>query len=252
MLQVENIQVKYLSGDKEFLAVDKFSLSMRRGERVALLGPSGCGKTTIIKVLAGLIEASNGTLSLEGSSNMRSASIQGRIGFVPQTKPLIPWLTAIENVALPLKFKGVSRSIAYEHAASLLETLNLSEFVDYYPDQLSGGMQSRVAVARALITNPDLLLLDESLGALDELSRERIAIRLSEDWVKLDTSVVFVTHSVHEAVLLADTVLVLSQNPGTCTGKVELHEPHPRQSSYSHSIEYSNAVVELRSLLGFQ
>jgi len=195
------------------VALDGVDLEIGVGSFVAILGPSGCGKSTLLRLISGLETPTGGTL-LVGGQSPGQASAKPQVAFVFQDAHLLPWRTVIENVALPLELRGRSRVDARRLAEKPLADVELSDAVARYPDELSGGMRMRVSIARALATEPELLLLDEPFAALDELTRQRLDERLRDLWARRKTTVLFVTHSLSEAVFLAERAIVLSRRPG--------------------------------------
>ncbi len=218
-------------------ALDGLSLEVRPGEFVSLLGPSGCGKTTALRIMAGLSEPSAG--NMERHPNSHGGRKRGATGFVFQEPTLMPWATVGENVRLPLKISGVPRAEGAAKAAAALARVGLSEFVEAYPRELSGGMKMRVSIARALITEPSLLLMDEPFAALDEITRFKLANDLLLLWRALDKTVVFVTHSVFESVYLSQRVVVMTARPGRAYAEITIDEPYPRDESFRTSAEYA-------------
>jgi NitT/TauT family transport system ATP-binding protein len=197
-------------------AVENVSLAIAQGDFLALLGPSGCGKSTLLRMIAGLMESSAGRLDWQ-------ADVTGKIGFVFQEPTLMPWATALRNVALPLELAGTSRAEAERRARESLARVDLTGFEAAYPRQLSGGMRMRVSIARALVTQPRLLLMDEPFAALDEITRHRLNEDLLRLWQQERFTAIFVTHSTFESVFLAERIIVMSPRPGRITA--ELHIP---------------------------
>jgi NitT/TauT family transport system ATP-binding protein len=197
-------------------AVENVSLAIAEGDFLALLGPSGCGKSTLLRMIAGLAEPSAGRLDWQ-------ADVSGQIGFVFQEPTLMPWATALRNVALPLELAGTSRAEAERRARESLARVDLTGFESTYPRQLSGGMKMRVSIARALVTQPRLLLMDEPFAALDEITRHRLNEDLLRLWQQERFTAIFVTHSTFESVFLAERIIVMSPRPGRITA--ERHIP---------------------------
>ena len=226
------------------------NLEVAQSEFVSLIGPSGCGKTTLLRAIGGLTYATSGSIELSG---MRPQELQRRkgIGFVSQDAALLPWRTAFDNVRLPFQLNSDSaKSDAHAIAEQTLSTVGLSEFCDYYPHQLSGGMRQRVAFARALAISPGLLLMDEPLSALDEITREEMRYELLRLWEQQRPTVIFVTHSIPEAVVLSDRVVVLSARPGEVVGDVAIDLPRPRLQDVERSdlfLEYTYRVKDALS-----
>jgi NitT/TauT family transport system ATP-binding protein len=222
LVAIEDLEVRF---DK-VVAIEKMNLTVQRGEFVSLLGPSGCGKSTLLKAIAGLIAPSGGRLAL-GDANLR-------MGFMFQKPLLLPWRTTLDNVLLPAEIRlGGSVADQTEQAMALrvLDMVGLGGFVDVYPHQLSGGMQQRAALARALMSDPDILLLDEPFGALDELTREALNEELIGIWQSRTTrlhTIVMVTHSIPEAVTMSDRVIVLTDRPARLVEEVRIRCPRPR------------------------
>ena len=208
-----------------FLAVDAVDLKIRRESFVTIVGPSGCGKTTLLKMMVGLEEPTSGRVEINGKTVKLGSS---PIGMVFQDATLLPWLTVIENVLLPVRL--ISRNIAQAktRAHELLELVNLTEFAGSFPRELSGGMQQRVGIARALINDPDVLLMDEPFGALDAMTREHMNVELEHIWLRSRKTVVFITHSIPEAIMLGDRILVMSPHPGRVEDDLEVNLPRPR------------------------
>jgi NitT/TauT family transport system ATP-binding protein len=212
-------------GTKETRALDPIDLAIGAGEFVAIVGPSGCGKSTLLRLVAGLIPASAGTVTLSGR---RVTQPQTALGIVFQSPVLLEWRTILDNVLLQLELRSLDRESRRERALALLASVGLSEFADRYPRELSGGMRQRAAIVRALIHDPPLLLMDEPFGALDALTREQMRIDLEALWLATRKTVVFITHSIDEAVLLADRVVVMSARPGRIERVLTVDLPRPR------------------------
>lgn len=208
-----------VAGDRVTLAAHDVNFTVKRGEFVCIVGPSGCGKTTVLRMLAGLEQPLSGSLHIESDTPP---------AMVFQENSVLPWLTVAQNVAFPLSLKGVSRDKQRARVAELLELTGLSDFADARPHQLSGGMKQRVSVARALVDDRDVLLMDEPFGALDEQTRLTLQQELLGIWERTGKTVVFITHSVDEALTLADRVLVMSPRPGTIVADLEVPFERPR------------------------
>lgn len=205
--------------------LERISLEVAAREFVAIVGPSGCGKSTLLRLLAGLIPPTSGRVLFDG---LPLTHPRRRIGFVFQKSNLMPWRTVRDNVRLPLELQGTPTAEVTRRAEELIELVGLESFADAYPRRLSGGMEQRVAIARALSHNPDVLLLDEPFGSLDALTRERMGAELLRIWEARKTTVIMVTHSIPEALLLADRVLVLSPRPGQLRLALDVPLPRPR------------------------
>ena len=220
----------FRNGVAALAAVD---LAVAAGEFVGVLGPSGCGKSTLLRIIAGLIEPSAGRLE-------RAAALAGRIGFVFQEPTLMPWATVSDNVYLPLRLQGVSRDAAAPRVAAMLESLSLREFAAAYPRQLSGGMRMRVSIARALVTEPALLLLDEPFAALDEITRFKLNEDLRTLWRRHRCTVIFVTHSVFESVFLTNRIVVMTKRPGRIVADLPIDLPETRDNALRLSERYAD------------
>ena len=220
----------FRNGVAALAAVD---LAVAAGEFVGVLGPSGCGKSTLLRVIAGLIEPSAGRLE-------RAAALAGRIGFVFQEPTLMPWATVSDNIYLPLRLQGVSRDAAAPRVAAMLESLSLREFAAAYPRQLSGGMRMRVSIARALVTEPALLLLDEPFAALDEITRFKLNEDLRTLWRRHRCTVIFVTHSVFESVFLTNRIVVMTKRPGRIVADLPIDLPETRDNALRLSERYAD------------
>lgn len=232
----------------EVHALSEVDLTVDAGEFVSLIGPSGCGKSTLLRLVADLDEPSAGTLEVFGKSAAR-ARIDQDYGIVFQQAGLLPWRTVSANVALPLELHGVSAAERRSRAAELVAMVGLEEFADRHPDQLSGGMQQRVAIARALAARPRLLLMDEPFGALDEMTRERMQTELTRIAAESGAAVVFVTHSIPEAVYLSDRVVVMSPRPGRITEILEVPFRGARDEALRESPAFFERVTAVREAL---
>ena len=225
LLTVENLSMDYADGNGTLSVLESLSFQVREGEFLCLVGPSGYGKTTLLRLLAGLEKPRAGQVCLAGK---RVFHPRRDVGVVFQEPTLMDWRTVQDNVALPLQMDDVGKDMARGEAQALIDLVGLSGFEGYYPAQLSGGMAQRVALARALVHDPQVLLLDEPFGALDALTREALWQELLRIWQANRKTVVMVTHSVSEAVFLADRVLVLGARPAVVVGEVEIDLPRPR------------------------
>jgi NitT/TauT family transport system ATP-binding protein len=219
------------------LALSGFDLNVRGGEFVSLLGPSGCGKSTALRIVAGLSEPSEG--AVEWPSPRTPASSESRIGFVFQEPTLMPWTSVFNNVLLPLKLKGIPTEKARARVVAALDRVGLKEFGRAFPRELSGGMRMRVSIARALVTEPALLLMDEPFAALDEITRFKLNNDLLQVWQALATTVVFVTHSVFESVYLSSRIVVMAARPGRVFTELKIDAPYPRDQDFRTSAEYA-------------
>jgi NitT/TauT family transport system ATP-binding protein len=216
-------------------ALAGLDLEVRAGEFVALLGPSGCGKSTALRIIAGLTEPSEGVVEWDTTAASGSES---RLGYVFQEPTLMPWASVFDNVALPLKLKRLRAVARIELVETALDRVGLGAFARAYPRELSGGMRMRVSIARALVTEPQILLMDEPFAALDEITRFKLNDDLLQTWDALRTTIIFVTHSVFESVYLANRVLVMAARPGRISTEVAIDAPYPRGRSFRTSAEY--------------
>src|SRR5216683_1600298 len=221
------------------LALDQFDLTIRNGEFLSLLGPSGCGKSTALRLIAGLGDPTHGSISWSGAERGGRRRNGLDIGFVFQEPTLMPWATVSRNVMLPLELEGVEHGIATKRVAEALERVGLTPFRDAYPRELSGGMKMRVSIARALVTDPPLLLMDEPFAALDEITRFKLNNDLLELWREVGHTVIFVTHSVFESVYLSNRIIVMTPRPGRVFTELTIDAPYPRDENFRTSAEYA-------------
>jgi NitT/TauT family transport system ATP-binding protein len=247
ILVARGLTAVYPNGNGGLRALEGITFAVRRQEFVCVVGPSGSGKTTLLRLLGGLLRPTSGEVEFEGE---RLEGPRPRIGFVFQQANLMPWRTVAANVALPLELQGMGKVEADARAQSLIELVGLEGFEASYPRDLSGGMAQRVAIARALIHEPDLLLLDEPFGALDALTRERMAAELLRIWDARKKTVVMVTHSIPEAILLADRVLALSPRPGQVRLDLAIPLARPRDLSMTYTHEFGQLAARVREAIG--
>ena len=229
-------------------ALDNIDLEVNPGEFVSLIGPSGCGKSTLLRIIGDLTPPSAGTVTVNGKP-ARQARNDGDYGIVFQDSVLFDWRTVAKNIALPLEMLGWDRDRRRARVEEMLDLVELRSFADHHPWQLSGGMQQRVSIARALSFEPALLLMDEPFGALDEMTRERLNLELLSIWEKLGSTVVFVTHSISEAVFLSTRVVVMSPRPGRIAGLVPIDLPFPRTVETREEPRFFELVTQVRELL---
>jgi NitT/TauT family transport system ATP-binding protein len=229
-------------------ALQGIDMQIEPGEFVSLIGPSGCGKSTVLRIIGDLIQPTTGAIEVNGKTP-HQARLDHDYGMVFQDSVLFDWRTVAKNVSLPLEMLGWERARRRDRVDEMLRTVELQDFGDHYPWQLSGGMQMRVAIARALSFEPALLLMDEPFGALDEMTRERLNIELLELWRRMGSTIVFVTHSISEAVFLSTRVVVMSPRPGRIAGVVPIDLAQPRTVDTREDPRFFEHVTEVRELL---
>ncbi|WP_432023380.1 ABC transporter ATP-binding protein [Streptomyces parvus] len=247
-VRLADVAVRFRSKKRDVTALSDVSLDVAPGEFVAIVGPSGCGKSTLLKLVAGLLTASSGDVLLGGE---RVTGPRHDIGYVFQRAALLEWRSALRNILLQAEIRRMEPAVARARADELIRMTGLGGFEDAYPHELSGGMQQRVALCRALLHEPPVLLMDEPFGALDALTREQMNTELNRIWRTTGTTVLLVTHSISEAVYLADRVVVMSPRPGTVTEIIEVGLPAERD--YSETLgrpEFRAAAAHIRDLLG--
>ncbi|MFY9509842.1 MAG: ABC transporter ATP-binding protein [Rubrivivax sp.] len=245
-VEVLSAEKTYPNGTRALMPVD---LTVRDGEFITLLGPSGCGKSTLLKMVAGLLQPSDGRLLLWRKPVDQVEATGRALSFVFQEATLMPWARVQANVRLPLDLAGVPRAEADGRVAEALKLVGLDKFAANLPRELSGGMQMRVSIARGLVTQPTLLLMDEPFGALDEITRNRLDGELLDLWQAKKLTVVFVTHSIHEAVYLSNRVVVMAARPGRVVEEVVIDEPYPRGPDFRVSTSFSQYAKRLQDSL---
>src|SRR5262245_33976784 len=245
--------VEVLSADKVFAngtrALAPIDLTVRDGEFVSLIGPSGCGKSTLLKLVAGLLEPSDGRLVWWRGDLARGGEAGRRMSFVFQDPTLMPWSRVEANVRLPLDLAGLRKGEGHERVDKALDLVGRTSFRRNFPRQLSGGMRMRVSIARALVTEPNLLLMDEPFGALDEFTRNKLDSDLVSLWHARSLTVMFVTHSIYEAVFLSTRIVVMAARPGRIFGELVIDEPHPRDDNFRTSPRFAKLCRDLSGLL---
>jgi NitT/TauT family transport system ATP-binding protein len=242
-IAVNELSKFYSTSDGSVHALEQISFSVGEGEFVAVVGPSGCGKSTLLKVLAGLLPPSKGAALLRGTP---ITGPRRDIGVVFQSPVLLPWRSVLDNVLLPVDVQRLGRDRNLKVATDLLRLVGLDGFERRYPWELSGGMQQRVAITRALIHDPAILLMDEPFGALDAMTREQMNLELQRIWLERKKTVLFITHSIPEAVFLADRILVLTQRPGRIIDDVQVKIPRPRALEVMNFPEFAPYVHSIR------
>ncbi|MBW4652952.1 MAG: ABC transporter ATP-binding protein [Kaiparowitsia implicata GSE-PSE-MK54-09C] len=236
---LSNVSKVYSNGT---VALQDLNLAVNDGQFVSLLGPSGCGKSTVLRIVAGLGHMSSGQLSWSHQANRRMA-------FVFQEAALMPWATVQNNVRLPLKLSGMGKAASNAAVAEALEMVDLTGFESSYPRELSGGMKMRVSIARALVTKPEVLLMDEPFGALDEMTRSKLNSDLLNLWQQKQWTVVFVTHNIYEAVYLSNRVIVMAARPGRVVADVPIDAPYPRTEDFRTSAMFNHYCRDISARL---
>ena len=247
-IEIRNLSKVFEAKTRSVKALEDFELTISQNEFVSLIGPSGCGKTTLLRLLGGLIRPSSGEVLVEGRP-AEQLRYDRQVGFVFQDAVLLPWRNVLENVELPLKVMGAKGKGHRTKCLELIKLVGLSEFSHSLPKELSGGMKQRVAIARALSYDPKILLMDEPFGALDDLTRSEMNLELLRIWERAKKTVVFVTHSISEAVFLSDRVVVFTVRPGRIREITEVSLPRPRNLAMRDSLEFISYTGRLRQLI---
>ncbi len=243
-VQIEQVSKLYETREgEEIVALDNTDIMIRPGEFVAVVGPSGCGKSTLLSLVAGLAQASSGRVYIDGDEVRRA---HPQVGVVFQSDLLLYWRTVLENILLPLEIKKRKRADYVDKAEQLLAQVGLAGFGSKYPGELSGGMRQRVAICRALIQMPGLLLMDEPFGALDALTREQMILDLQSLWLNVKNTVIFITHGIDEAVFLADRVLVMSPRPGRVELDLRIDLARPRSPELHSDPRFNDYLLTIR------
>jgi len=247
VIEIENVSKHFVSRDRDRVAaLTNVSISIRRNEFVCLVGPSGCGKSTLLRLVGGLLPVSQGRVVIDGEA---VAEPRADTGIVFQSPTLLPWASVLDNVLFPLKMMKRVTPDSPGRARSLLKLVGLEGFEGKYPRELSGGMQMRAGICRALVHDPDILLMDEPFSSLDALTREELTLELMRIWREQPKTVLFVTHSIPESVMLADRVVVLSPRPGRIAEIVPVDVPRPRQFGMEALDEFQRAASRIRRLI---
>jgi len=245
-IRCAGVCVNFFQGNRSVTAIERLTLDVPRGEFLTLLGPSGCGKSTLLRLVAGLIQPSEGSVEVLGTSPV-AARKRRSIGFVFQDAALLPWRTALENVALAIEVCREDPQQGLERSVQMLELMGLSSRLHAYPHQLSGGMRQRVSIARALVSRPEILLMDEPFAALDEITRDRLNEELRRIWKETGVTILFVTHGVYEAAYLGQRVLMLAANPGRIREIVPVPLPEDRTIRIRETPEFAALAAYLRN-----
>ena len=244
-IKLSHVGMTYSDGANETQALTDVTLDIHKGEFISLLGPSGCGKSTLLRIIANLLENTDGEVLIEGMSP-KEARLARKYAMVFQAPVLYEWRTIRKNIELPLEIMKVSKIDRMETSKMMLELVGLSKFADHYPHELSGGMQQRVGIARAFAVKPEILLMDEPFSALDEFTKEKLHIALLNIWRKTNKTVIFVTHNIQEAVFLSDRICVLSPHPGRLSAVIDVSLPRPRSMEMKNTQEFTELVAKVR------
>lgn len=240
------VQFSDNKGNEPVTALQNVNLEIKKGEFISLLGPSGCGKTTLLRCIADLQKPTSGSITIEGKTP-RETRLEKKFGIVFQNPVLYEWRTVRRNVCMPLELLGMPKKDRTARVTKMLELVGLMEFGKKYPHELSGGMQQRVGIARALAIKPQILLMDEPFSALDEFTKEKLHVDLLRIWRKTNKTILFVTHNIQEAVFLSDKVVVLSPHPGRVSAVVDIDLPRPRDLSVRDTNEFNALVTKVRN-----
>ncbi|HCS21363.1 MAG TPA: sulfonate ABC transporter ATP-binding protein [Bacteroidetes bacterium] len=245
-IEIKNVSMVYsVNNGEDILALTDVNFNIQEGEFISLLGPSGCGKTTLLRIIADLLQPTSGSVSIRGQSP-REIRMQQKYGIVFQSPVLYDWRTVRRNICMPMEIMGIPKKERTARITRMLELVGLQDFGYKYPFELSGGMQQRVGIARALALNPEFLLMDEPFSALDEFTREKLNEDLLNIWSKTKKTVIFVTHNIPESVFLSDRVVVLSPHPGRISAIVDIDLPRPRENSIRETSEFYEYVTKIR------
>jgi NitT/TauT family transport system ATP-binding protein len=248
MLEVKQLGKTYGEGAGATQAIGKLTFGIAEKEFVCVVGPSGCGKTTLLKCMSGLLEPSAGAVELNGARVTRPPEEMALV-FQEYSRSLLPWLSVRGNVTLPLRHKRLDKPERTRLVEDAVDAVALTRFIDHYPWELSGGMQQRTAICRALVHDPSLLLMDEPFGALDAMTREEMSFELLRIWGERRKTILFVTHSISEAILLSDRVVVMTPRPGRLARVLEIDLPRPRTVEMEFDERFKKASEEIRSLI---
>lgn len=253
MIRLTGVEQRYKTKDHDVLALTDVNLNIGKGEFLVLLGPSGCGKTTLLRIIAGLLQSTSGTVEIDNkplwNKNTRNDAAMDELGVVFQEANMFPWMTIEDNIALPLKLRGVPKAERRARAAELCKMVGIEGFEKRWPRQLSGGMRQRAAIARALSTKPQILLMDEPFGALDAMTRDAMNLELQRIWMESGCTIVLVTHSIREAVFLADRILLLSPRPGRMDTITDIEIERPRDTYVQSTQGFQDYELSLRQRL---
>lgn len=247
-IKIENLSMKYpnKNGGEPVTALQNVNLDIKQGEFISLLGPSGCGKTTLLRIIADLLQPTEGKITVRGETP-RDIRLKKKYGVVFQNPVLYDWRTIRRNICMPMELMGMKKAERTKQVTKMLDLVGLQDFGKRYPYELSGGMQQRVGIARALAIDPEILLMDEPFSALDEFTREKLHVDLLEIWRKTNKTVIFVTHNISEAVFLSDRVVVLSPHPGRVSTVIDINLPRPRDMESKQTTEFYDYITKIRN-----
>jgi len=245
-IALQGVSRVYHSGAKSVQALEQVSFEVEKSSFVSIVGPSGCGKSTLLKIVSGLLSPTVGMVKIDDRSVSGPVD---NVGMVFQSPVLLKWKTVIENVMLPVEFARLDRSRYYATAQSLIQLVGLQGFEDMRPYELSGGMQQRVSLCRALVMDPPILLMDEPFGALDAMTRDEMDVELLKIWEQRKKTVIFVTHNIQEAVFLSDLVIVMSARPGRVVERLKIDLPRPRAIELMSASRFGEHTLQIRNLL---
>jgi NitT/TauT family transport system ATP-binding protein len=246
LITVEEVSRVFTGGARTVTALDKVSFEIQSGNFLSIVGPSGCGKSTLLKIISGLLPASSGIISVSGKSVTGPLE---NVGMVFQAPVLLKWRSVLGNILLPVEFAKLDIPSHMDRAQALINLVGLEGFEEMYPHELSGGMQQRASLCRALVTDPQLLLMDEPFGALDAMTRDELDMELLRIWEERKKTVLFVTHSIQEAVFLSDIVFVMSARPGRLLEKIAVDLPRPRTMEMMTYPKFGEYTLRIRALL---
>lgn len=252
VLQVENLTKVFDTRSGPFTAVTNVSFQMKKNDFVSLVGPSGCGKSTIIRMLSGIISITSGTATIFGQSYTKKVGgdTLKRLGFIFQSPNLLPWLTVRKNLLLPVEVFGLKDPKYLDNMQNLLRIIDMEDYADAYPSSLSGGMMQRVGVIRAMVHDPDILLMDEPFGALDDYTREQLDMETHSIWERTGKSILFITHNITEAVLMSKRVIVMATDPGRIIREIEIDLPMPRTLDIIKTEQFMRYEDQIRQCIG--
>lgn len=244
-IQIRNISKRFVSDDNEILALDNVSMDIEKGKFVSIVGPSGCGKSTLMMLISGLEKSSSGIITIDGKELNKPYH---DLGIVFQKDLLLDWRRVLDNVLLQVEMRGLEKEKYSSTAVELLKKVGLDNFTQVYPHQLSGGMRQRVSICRALVHNPELLLMDEPFSALDAISRDKMCLDVQRMWESDHKTAVFITHSISEAIFLSDKVFIMSPRPGKIVEELNIELPRPRNLSIRETPEFAKYTKRIREI----